>query len=305
MAQNPMSTNGPGGCRLEEYAEKYRDTFMFERRDGILQMRFHTRGGPAGQDGMHGAAGTSYDAWNHAWRDVGSDPENKVLILVGTGEDWMRPPPMAEAVARTAPRAGPRGANVARTYLDAVKNTENFLFGFNIPTIGVINGPAPFHFATALLCDITICSDDTVLHESHCALGTAPGDGAAFVLQELLNLKQAAYYLLLSEPITADTALRLGLVNEVLPRDRLLDRAWQMAERIAQLPPLGRLMSKQVIRKRWMEVHAKDAAFQMAHEMLGAVIDAADGVAMTPPHWEGAEAVFEQARTDARARAGY
>jgi len=54
-----------------------------------------------------------------------------------------------------------------------------------------------------------------------------------------------------------------------------------------------------------MEVHAKDAAFQMAHEMLGAVIDAADGVAMTPPHWEGAEAVFEQARTDARARAGY
>jgi enoyl-CoA hydratase/carnithine racemase len=290
---------------LEEYAEKYRDTFLFERRDGILQMQFHTRGGPAGQDGAHGAAGSSYDAWNHAWRDVGSDPENKVLILTGTGEDWLRPPPMAEAVVSTSGRTGARGPNVGRTYLDAVKNTENFIFGFNIPTIGAINGPAPFHFATALLCDITICTDDTVLHESHCALGTAPGDGAAFVLQELMNLKQAAYYLYLSEPITAEVALRLGLVNEVMPRDQLLPRAWELAERIAQLPPLGRLMSKQVIRRRWLQVHADDAAFQMAHEMLGAVIETQDGTAMTPPHWQGAEAVFEQARREARARAGY
>jgi len=305
MALDTARTDGPRGWRLEEYAEKYRDTFKFERRDGILQMQFHTRGGPAGQDGMHGNAGSSYDAWNHAWRDVGSDPENKVLILTGTGEDWMRPPPMAEAVKRTAPRAGPRGAGTGRVYLDAVKNTENFIFGFNIPTIGVINGPAPFHFATALLCDITICADDTVLHESHCALGTAPGDGASFVLQELLNLKQAAYYLLLSEPIDAPTALRLGLVNEVLPRDKLLARAWEMAQRIAALPPLGRLMSKQVIRRRWQQVHADHAAFEMAHEMLGAVIDAADGEAMTAPHWEGAEAVFEKARTQARAKAGY
>jgi enoyl-CoA hydratase/carnithine racemase len=282
---------------LSEYAEKYRDTFLFERRAGILQMAFHTRGGPAGGDGVHGAAGSSYDAWNRAWRDVGSDPENAVLILTGTGDRWLKPPSNG-GISSPAGHT-PSGRRTGQTYLDAVKNTENFLFSFDIPTIGAINGPAPFHFATGLLCDLTLCSDDAVFQESHCALGTAPGDGLAFVLQELIGVKRAAYYLYRSAPITAAEALDLGLVNEVLPRDRLLPRAWEIAEEIAAMPPLGKLMAKQIIRRRWLKVHADEAAFQMAHEMLGAVIEVPEGTAMTGQHWGQVEQNFEQAVRDA------
>jgi enoyl-CoA hydratase/carnithine racemase len=250
---------------------------------------------------VNGTAGTSYDAWNRAWRDVGTDPENVVLILTGTGDRWLQPPSNAGIDPPTG--HAPKGRQTRQIYLDAVKNTENFLFSFDIPTIGAINGPAPFHFATGLLCDITLCSDDTVFQESHCALGTAPGDGLAFVFQELMGVKRAAYYLYRSAPITAAEALDLGLVNEVVPRERLLPRAWEIAEEIAAMPPLARLMAKQVIRRRWLKVHADEAAFQMAHEMLGAVVEVPEGTAMTGRHWAAVERGFEQAAADAAASA--
>ena len=47
----------------------------------------------------------------------------------------------------------------------------------------------------------------------------------------------------------AETALRLGMVNEVAPREQLRPRAWELAERIARMPDLSRLMAKQIIHR--------------------------------------------------------
>ena len=65
--------------RFGDYATKYQ-TIRMERRDGILQMTFHTDGGPL-QWGL-----LPHGEFPQAFRDVGGDPENKVVILTGTGE---------------------------------------------------------------------------------------------------------------------------------------------------------------------------------------------------------------------------
>jgi enoyl-CoA hydratase/carnithine racemase len=71
--------------RLSDYATKYQ-TIRMERRDGILQMTFHTDGGPL-QWGL-----LPHGEFPQAFRDVGSDPENKVVILTGTGDTVLRSP---------------------------------------------------------------------------------------------------------------------------------------------------------------------------------------------------------------------
>src|SRR3954452_23336459 len=63
--------------RFESYAEKYADYFVMQRRDGIIELRMHTGGGPA-QFGF-----AVHNAWAQAWQEIGSDPDNEVLILTG------------------------------------------------------------------------------------------------------------------------------------------------------------------------------------------------------------------------------
>ncbi len=70
--------------RFDDYATKYQ-TVRMERRDGILQMTFHTSGGPL-QWGL-----LPHGEFRQAFRDVGSDPENKVVILTGTGDTYSGP----------------------------------------------------------------------------------------------------------------------------------------------------------------------------------------------------------------------
>ena len=267
--------------RLENYAEEYSDTFVFDRRDGIIQVQFRPDGGPGSKAGW-------YEVWSRAWAEIGRDPENKVMILTSTGDRWLKFPPVDEGAAGN-PNL------IYETYYDVVKNTENLIFGISIPTIGAINGPAALHFESALFCDITLCAEGTLLRDPHCELGVAPGDGVGMAIQHLVGPKWAAYYLYTSDPIDAETAFRLGMVNEVLPREKLLPRAWELAERIARMPDLSRLMAKQIVRRSAQRLHVEDAGMHIAHQLLGMVIDSSSGRAVTPAHIDQVNERFEAA----------
>jgi 6-oxocamphor hydrolase len=65
--------------RFEEYATKYQDIRM-QRRNGILEVTFHTKGGPLQWNE------SAHREFAYAFTDIGADPENKVVILTGTGE---------------------------------------------------------------------------------------------------------------------------------------------------------------------------------------------------------------------------
>jgi enoyl-CoA hydratase/carnithine racemase len=106
----------------------------------------------------------------------------------------------------------------------AASTVSSMVNDLEIPTIGVINGPG-FHTEMLLMCDITICSEDAIIYDLHYDIGSVPGDGIHSCFQELLGVKRAAYALLTGQTIDGKTALEYGMVNEIHPRERLIERA--------------------------------------------------------------------------------
>ncbi|HJU09442.1 MAG TPA: enoyl-CoA hydratase/isomerase family protein [Candidatus Binataceae bacterium] len=251
--------------RFEEYRKKYSKHFKLERRDGILQVQMHSDGGPV----VFNLA--VHNDWPQLWMDIGNDPDNEVLIFSGTGDKWIGG--FDRNMAEQPISQMPADAFYDHIYWDATKLLEAFVFNVDIPTIACINGPG-FHTEFALLCDITLCADHAVLFDPHFAdLGAVPGDGQGLTFQELMGLKRAAYYLYTSDKIDAKTAKEIGLVNEVLPLDRLLPRAWEIAEIIMKKPRTVRRLTSAVLRRPWKRLIVQDLGFHLGHELLGLRLD--------------------------------
>jgi enoyl-CoA hydratase/carnithine racemase len=110
----------------------------------------------------------------------------------------------------------------------------NFL-NIEAPVITALNGPVYRHCETPLLADIVLASSTTVIQDSgHFVNGLVPGDGMHIVTQLLMGPTRARYFMLTGQEIDAQEALRIGLVNEVLPPDEVLPRAWELARQLSR-----------------------------------------------------------------------
>ena len=228
--------------KFEDYRETFKDLYKLERLDdGVILVQAHTQGGPI-----------QLSVENHRsvaqlFKTIGADPENEVMIFSGTGDDFMMD-------------ADPDGFKLEAedleywayeyAFKDGRLNLRSLLDDLEIPTIGVLNGPG-FHTELCLMCDLTICSEDAIVYDLHYGIGSVPGDGINVCFQELLGTKRAAYALLTGEAIDAQKALQWGMVNEIMPEDKLLERAWQLADYIMTQPRTTRRMTAQVIRRPW------------------------------------------------------
>jgi enoyl-CoA hydratase/carnithine racemase len=228
-----------------EYHAKYA-TVRMEREDRILQLTFHTDGGPL-QWGWDAARD-----WIGAFRDVGNDPRNKVIIMTGTGNVFSGP----RGTPATSPVRSPRDWEEMR--FGGSRLLSNLL-AIEAPIISAINGPALRHMDTPLLADVVLAADDTVFQDSgHLISDTVPGDGMHVVMPLLMGLTRARYFLFTGQELSVAEAREMGLVNEVLPRDELLPRAWELARGIAGRPDLvvrhTRLLLTHQIRRQILDL---------------------------------------------------
>ena len=111
------------------------------------------------------------------------------------------------------------------------------LMNIEVPVISAVNGPAWRHSEVPLLADIVLASEDAAFQDSaHFPGGLVPGDGVHVVYPMLLGANRARYFLLTGQVIEAAEAHRLGLVGEVLPKEKVLPRAWELARELAAKP---------------------------------------------------------------------
>lgn len=245
---------------LSEYQNKYRN-IKFERRDGILQMTLHTDGGPM----QWGAAeGSIHEQLGHAFFDVAHDVETRVLILTGTGD--------AFCIARNAKEYA--STQNATYWYRIIKEGKDLLMQYldvEVPVISVINGPATIHPELPALGDIVLAAEDAILQDSHMPQGVVPGDGAHVVWEHLLGANRSRYFFYTEQKMTAQEAKAAGVVAEILPRDKLLPRAWELATQLSKKPlqtlHYTRILLTQPIKKKMLS----DLGYGLAVEVLGVV----------------------------------
>lgn len=248
---------------FEEYSEKYKDFFKMRRDNNIIEVAFHTNGGPLkwGLEVHRGIIPAMFD--------INNDPENECVILTGTGDSFL-----AEFDEESWRRNGfyePFGSHQAYDFMFHDHTREPLaMIDLQIPVVAALNGPSIIHAELALLNDIVICSEDTYFCESHWAgLGAVPGDGVHTLFRELLGPNRGRYFLYTGQRIDAQEALRLGLVGEVVPRDKLLDRAWEIAEKVFMSKNrIQRRLARALLIQPWRELYVKELNSGMAHEMM-------------------------------------
>ncbi len=215
------------------YKEHFKDFFKMTRRnDGVILVEAHSQGGPIQ------LSVENHRALGQMLKTVGADPENEILILTGSGKEFMMD-------------ADPEGFKLEQAdlaywayeyaYKDGRINVSSLVNDLEIPTIGILNGPG----------DITIAADDATIYDLHYDIGSVPGDGIHSCFQEILGVKRAAYALLTGQAIDAKQALEWGMVNEILPREKLKERAFKIADHIMTQPRTTRRMTTQIVRRPW------------------------------------------------------
>ncbi|HSB75518.1 MAG TPA: enoyl-CoA hydratase/isomerase family protein, partial [Terriglobales bacterium] len=172
---------------FQEYKERFKEHYNLERReDGVLLVQAHTRGGPIQ------LSVENHRSLGQLLKTIGADPKNEIMILTGSGEEFMMD---ADADGFKLEQEDLAYWAYEYAYKDGRINVSALINDLEIPTIGVLNGPG-FHTEICLMCDLTICSEDAIIYDLHYDIGSVPGDGIHCCFQELLGVKRAAYALL-------------------------------------------------------------------------------------------------------------
>jgi enoyl-CoA hydratase/carnithine racemase len=213
--------------QFADYATRY-NTIKFARTDGVLELTMHSRGGEArwgsSPNSLHAELGS-------AFFDIARDPENKVVILTGTGRSFVAS--MDDQERQPEPTLA---LMWDRIYDEGISLLENLL-SIPVPVIGAVNGPAFIHAELAVLSDIVLAAEHAEFADlAHAPGNCVPGDGVHTVWPMLLGPNRGRYFLLTGQRLNAQQALDLGVVSEVLPAEELMPRARELARQLAALP---------------------------------------------------------------------
>lgn len=138
-----------------------------------------------------------------------------------------------------------------------------------VPVIAAVNGPAVgLGCSLALLSDLVLMAEGTYLADPHVQVGLVAGDGGAMVLPLIVGLVRAKEMLFLGERVGGEEAVRLGLANRVVPGDKLLDEAMDLARRLAALPAAALRGTKRAV-----NLHLEQAMAAVMETALGAERD--------------------------------
>lgn len=245
------------GPSFDDYAKKY-ENIRLEREDGVLQLTVHTNG-----DSLVWTS-RAHDELAYCFTDVACDPENKVVLLTGTGDAFCPEIDFSSFNLATA-------ADWAHIIFEGERLLTNLLT-IPMPVIAAINGPALIHPEIPVLSDIVIAADTVRFKDGpHFPSGIVPGDGAHLTWTHILGPTRSRYFLLTGQELDAEQALAYGVVSEVLPPDRLLTRARELAAGIAAKPDLARRYARSVLTREIKRLIHEQLGHGLAHEALAAL----------------------------------
>lgn len=139
------------------------------------------------------------------------------------------------------------------------------LAGADKPVVAAVNGAAVGIGTTLLLhCDLVYCADNAMFSLPFVNLGLCPEFASSLLLPLAAGYHKAAEKLLLGEPMSAEEALEMKIVNRILPPAEVLGHAQRQAARFVSLPPAALRESKRLMKAAWRGLAEKVIADEAA-----------------------------------------
>ena len=181
--------------------------------------------------------------WRQFLEEAKADDLVRVIIVTGKGDTFC-----SGGDIRDMAEGKLRLWDMKKFLWDGVHRIVLALEDLDKPVIAAINGAAMgAGLDMAIQCDLRVCSDRARLGESYILLGLVPGDGGAYFLPRVVGIAKALELLFTGDVLSPLEALNIGLVNRVVPHDRLLEETMILAEKIAEKPPLATRMMKRAV----------------------------------------------------------
>lgn len=189
----------------------------------------------------------------HLWS---KDDKIKVVIITGEGKSFVAGADIAEMKDMTKQQAIDF-SEMGQKVLSLIESQEK-------PVIACVNGFAlGGGCELAMACDIKVASDRAKFGQPEVNLGVIPGFAGTQRLARMVGTAKAKELILTGEIIDAQTALSIGLVNQVVPHDNLLDQTFKMAQKIASKGPTAVRLAKKVISRGIETDFATGSSFEV------------------------------------------
>ena len=208
---------------------------LLERNGAIATLRFNR------PEALNAINVPMANAFLAAVQSIAADPGVRAVVLCGNGRGFMAGGDLATL------RADPvQGAIDILTPLNAALQ---LLAQMNAPVIAQVHGAAAgAGLSLVLMADYVIAAEGTRFNLAYINLGTSCDVGASWALPRIVGVRQALEIALLGEAFTADDALRLGLVNRLVPSAELDSTTAALAQRLAAGPTLAYGAMKRLMR---------------------------------------------------------
>ena len=196
-------------------------TLLYEKKDGIAIVTLNR------PDKLNALNSTVYNELYDVFEVIENDPEVRVVILTGCGEK-------AFAAGSDVAEMQNMGPLEAQKFMATIRKASDRIYSLTKPTIAAIHGYAlGGGNELAMCCDLRIASEKARFGQPEINLGLIPGASGTQRLPRLIGAAKAKEMIFLGENIDAATALTLGLVNKVVPPEKLMEEAMAWATKLA------------------------------------------------------------------------
>jgi 2-(1,2-epoxy-1,2-dihydrophenyl)acetyl-CoA isomerase len=216
-----------------------------------------------------------------AFATIAQTPSVKVVILKGAGRAFM-----AGGDLKGFHDAGDQAPEAVKKLIAPFHDLIQAIRNLNAPVIAAVHGAvAGGGLALALACDFVIAADDAVFTPAYLKIATNPDGGTTWSVARLLGERRALEWLMLGDPLNAQQAADLGLINRVVARAAFEQEVQALANRIAVGPADAQASLKRLV---W------GASARPLEKQLDAEADGFIALSATPDFREGIAAFFER-----------
>lgn len=216
------------------------------------------------------------------FRRIDKEEEVRVVILTGAGRGFCAGADIKEMPTETKPPL----VRKRRAFFETIENIGK-------PVLAAINGLAiGGGLEIALACDLRIASETATFGFGEVKIGVMPSGGGTVWMPRLVGMGKAKELLYFGNQIDAQEAYQIGLINKVVPGERLMDETKELAKELAKRPPVSLAMLKASV-NLGMQMGSLASAFDFEQKCASILLQTEDRLEGIKAFREEREAMFK------------